>query len=172
MCKLVLATSWMVAIAYVTEVFTAAYSGNPYEAFAFRNRALGPLAWGYWLMVTCNVLVPQLFWFRKLRRTPMVVFLVSILVNVGMWFERFMIIVSSLHRDFVPASWASYTPTNIEIATLAGSFGLFFTAFLIFCRFLPVVAMAEVKGVLHDPHPRSTRRSAQRSAAQPREVPS
>jgi len=170
MCKLVLATSWMVALAYVTEVFTAAYSGNPYEAFAFRNRALGPLAWGYWLMVLCNVLVPQLFWFRKLRRTPAVVFVVSILINVGMWFERFMIIVSSLHRDYVPASWASYTPTLIEIATLAGSFGLFFTAFLLFCRFLPVVAMAEVKSVLHDPHPTSAHPES--SGGRPQEVSS
>jgi molybdopterin-containing oxidoreductase family membrane subunit len=100
-------------------------------------------------MVTCNVLVPQLFWFRALRHNLVVVFIISILVNVGMWFERFVIIVTSLHRDFLPSSWASYRPTIVEVSTLAGSFGLFFTCFLIFCRILPVIAMGEVKAVLH-----------------------
>jgi hypothetical protein len=148
MCKLVLATSWMVALAYGTELFTAFWSGNAYEIFAFENRMAGPMAWSYWIMVTCNVVVPQLFWSRRLRRNLGVVFAVSILVNVGMWFERFVIIVTSLHRDYLPSSWASYAPTAIEIATLAGTFGLFFTCFLLFCRFLPVIAMGEVKGVL------------------------
>lgn len=148
MAKIVLTTSWMVGFAYSTEFFTALYSGNEYERFAFLNRALGPFAWSYWIMVSCNVLVPQLFWFRRLRRSLPVVFVASILINVGMWFERFVIIVISLSRDFLPSSWAGYTPTLIEIATLAGSFGLFFTCFLLFCRFLPMIAMAEVKGVL------------------------
>src|SRR6185503_8789130 len=117
-------------------------------------------SWCYWTMVTCNVLVPQLLWFRGLRRNLAVVFVLSILVNVGMWFERFVIIVTSLHRDFLPSSWAEYRPTPIEIATLSGSFGLFFTAFLLFARFLPFIAISEVKGVLaygrahaaHGPH--------------------
>ncbi len=148
MTKIVLVTSWMVAFAYATEFFTALYSGNEYERFAFINRALGPMAWSYWIMVSCNVLVPQLFWWRRLRRSLPVVFIATILINVGMWFERFVIIVISLSRDFLPSSWASYTPTLVEIATLAGSFGLFFTCFLLFCRFLPMIAMAEVKGVL------------------------
>ena len=149
MTKLVLATSWMVGVAYATEFLIALYSGNEYERFAFLNRALGPMAWSYWIMVSCNVLVPQIFWFRSMRRALPVVFVATIFVNVGMWFERFVIITTSLHRDFLPSSWASYAPTWIEILTLAGSFGLFFTCFLLFCRFLPVIAMAEVKGVLN-----------------------
>jgi molybdopterin-containing oxidoreductase family membrane subunit len=115
----------------------------------FKNRALGPFAWAYWTMVSCNVLIPQLLWSKKLRSTLPVVFVIVILVNVGMWFERFVIIVTSLHRDFLPSSWASYTPTTIEIATLVGSFGLFFTCFLIFCRIAPVIAIAEIKGAAH-----------------------
>jgi molybdopterin-containing oxidoreductase family membrane subunit len=148
MTKLILVTSGIVALAYGTELFVAAFSDNPYEQFAFANRLFGPMGWAYWIMVGCNVVAPQLFWSARLRRNLPLVFSVSILINVGMWFERFVIIVSSLHRDFLPSSWASYTPTSIELATLAGTFGLFFTAFLLFCRFLPVIAMAEVKGVL------------------------
>jgi molybdopterin-containing oxidoreductase family membrane subunit len=147
MCKMVLVTSLMVALAYGTEFFNALYSGNPYEYFAFMSRAFGPLAWGYWLMVGCNVLVPQLLWFKRVRNWVLAVFVLSLLVNVGMWFERFIIIVTSLGRDFLPSSWASYTPTLVEIATLLGSFGLFFTCFLLFCRFLPMIAIAEIKGV-------------------------
>ncbi|HZT29899.1 MAG TPA: NrfD/PsrC family molybdoenzyme membrane anchor subunit [Bryobacteraceae bacterium] len=148
MCKLLLLTSGIVALAYGTEFFTAFYSGNPYEEFVFLNRAKGPFAWAYWTMVSCNVLVPQLLWFRRVRRSMGVVFVLSLLINVGMWFERFVIIVTSLHRDFLPSSWASYRPTIVEVSTLAGSFGLFFTCFLIFCRILPVIAMGEVKAVL------------------------
>jgi len=148
MSKIIIATSGMVAMAYATEFFTAFYSGNPYEEFVFLNRARGPLAWGYWIMVSCNVLIPQLLWFKRVRAKLGAVFAISVLINVGMWFERFVIIVTSLHRDYLPSSWASYTPTIIEIATLAGSFGLFFTCFLLFCRFLPVIAIGEVKGVL------------------------
>jgi Ni/Fe-hydrogenase subunit HybB-like protein len=149
MCKLMLSMGCIVGLAYATEFFMAAYSGNPYEQFVFFNRALGPFSWAYWTMVTCNVCVPQVLWLRRARRNVAFVFAISILVNVGMWFERFVIIVTSLHRDFLPSSWASYTPTWIEIATLLGSFGLFFTCFLLFCRFIPVIAMAEVKGVLN-----------------------
>jgi len=148
MGKLVLATGSMVAFAYGTEFFIAWYSGNEYEQFAFLNRAAGPMGWAYWIMVACNVVVPQVLWFPRVRRCVPAVFAISIAVNIGMWFERFVIIVTSLHRDFLPSSWASYAPTSIEIATLAGSFGLFFTCFLLFCRFLPMIAMAEVKGVL------------------------
>jgi molybdopterin-containing oxidoreductase family membrane subunit len=151
MCYLVILTSGMVGLAYATEIFTALYSGNRYEQFAFINRAFGPLAWGYWIMVACNVLVPHLFWFVRVRRTVAAVFVISLLINVGMWFERFIIIVSSLERDFLPSRWASYQPTSIEIATLIGSFGLFFTCFLLFCRFVPVIAIAEIKGVLETP---------------------
>ncbi len=149
MCKLVLLTSCIVGLAYGTEFFIAMYSENRFERFVFLNRASGPMAWSYWIMVSCNVIVPQLLWFRRVRRWIAAVFVISLLVNVGMWFERFVIIVTSLYQDFVPSSWASYAPTLVEWATLIGSFGLFFTCFLLFCRFLPVIAMAEVKGVLH-----------------------
>jgi molybdopterin-containing oxidoreductase family membrane subunit len=109
---------------------------------------MGPLAWGFALMVACNVLIPQLFWLDRVRHNFFLVFAICVLVNVGMWMERFVIIVGSLERDFLPSSWSGYAPTWIEIATLLGSFGLFFTCFLIFCRWLPVIAMAEIKGVL------------------------
>ena len=151
MCKLMLSMGCIVGLAYATEFFIAAFSGNPYEQFVFLNRALGPFSWAYWTMVSCNVVIPQILWFRSLRRNVIVVFVVSIIVNIGMWFERFVIIVTSLHRDFLPSSWADYAPTMVEIATLVGSFGLFFTCFLLFCRFIPVIAMAEVKGVLQQP---------------------
>ncbi|HQZ40174.1 MAG TPA: polysulfide reductase NrfD [Vicinamibacterales bacterium] len=151
MAKLVLTTGSMVGLAYGTEFFIAAYSDNPYEQFVFLNRALGPFAWAYWTMVSCNVIVPQLFWFKRIRTNLAVVFVLSLFVNVGMWFERFVIIVTSLSRDYLPSSWAGYTPTTIELATLAGSFGLFFTCFLLFCRVLPVIAIGEVKAVVaHD----------------------
>jgi molybdopterin-containing oxidoreductase family membrane subunit len=148
MCKLIIAMGGIVALAYATEFFIAWYSGNPYERFVFLNRALGPMAWAYWIMVGCNVVTPQFFWFRRVRGNMLAVFVLSIFINVGMWFERFVIIVTSLHRDFLPSSWAEYSPTSVEIATLIGSFGLFFTLFLLFCRFLPVIAIGEVKGVL------------------------
>jgi molybdopterin-containing oxidoreductase family membrane subunit len=148
MAKLVLATSCLVGLAYAIEFFTALYNGNFYESFTFRNRLGGPLAWGFAVMVACNVLLPQLFWFRRVRRQFLAVFVLCVLVNVGMWMERFVIIVGSLERDFLPSTWSGYVPTLIEIATLIGSFGLFFTCFLIFCRLLPVIAMAEVKGIL------------------------
>ncbi len=152
MCKLVLATSCLVGAAYATELFIALFSGNPYEQFMMVNRVAGPYGWGYAIMVACNVLVPQLFWFPAVRRRLPLVFAIALLVNVGMWFERFVIIVTSLHRDFLPSSWVSYMPTSIEIATLVGSFGLFFTCFLLFCRVLPMINISEVKGVLtHHP---------------------
>lgn len=148
MCKIIIVTGSVVGLAYLTEFFTAAYSNNPYEQFVFLNRAMGPYAWAYWIMVTCNVVSPQLLWFKKVRQNLIAVFALTIVVNIGMWFERFVIIVTSLHRDYLPSSWADYSPTLIEILTLLGTFGLFFTLFLLFCRFLPVIAIAEVKGVL------------------------
>ncbi len=151
MCKIVVATGSIVGYAYAVEFFVAWYGQNEYELFTFLNRALGPYGWCYWTMVSCNVVLPQLFWSGKLRRTPWVVFGLSLVVNVGMWFERFVIIVSSLHRDYLPSSWGFYKPTWVEILTLMGSFGLFFTLFLLFLRFLPMVAMAEVKAVMPRP---------------------
>ncbi len=147
MCKLIMAMGGIVALAYGTEFFTALYSGNRYERFVFMNRAAGPFAWAYWIMVICNVVTPQLFWSKRIRRNFLVVFIASIFINIGMWFERFTIIVTSLHRDYLPSSWSDYVPTSIEILTFLGSFGLFFTMFFLFCRFLPVIAIGEVKGV-------------------------
>ncbi len=154
MAKVMMATGMMVGFAYLTEFFIAWYSGNGYELFTFINRALGPYAWGYWTMISCNVLVPQFFWFKKLRRSVPVLLVATIFINIGMWFERFVIVVSSLSQDFLPSSWDYYKPSIFDIGTFVGSFGLFFTLFLLFIKFLPIIAMSEVKGVLPqaDPH--------------------
>jgi Ni/Fe-hydrogenase subunit HybB-like protein len=153
MAKIMLVTGTMVGYAYATEFFTAWYSGNPYELYAFMNRALGPYAWAYWIMVSCNVISPQVFWFKKARTSIPILFVLSIVINIGMWFERFVIIVTSLHRDFLPASWGYFSPTFWDVACLLGSFGLFFTMFCLFVRFLPMVATAEVKTVLPQANP-------------------
>jgi Ni/Fe-hydrogenase subunit HybB-like protein len=148
MAKIVLATGMMVGYAYAMEFFIAWYSGNPTELFVFRNRAFGPYAWAYWTMISCNVIAPQALWSRRVRQSPWLLLLVALAVNVGMWFERFVIIVTSLSRDFLPSSWGSYSPTWVDLATLAGSFGLFLMLFLLFLRFGPMFAMAEVKSVM------------------------
>ncbi|MBU1320516.1 MAG: polysulfide reductase NrfD [candidate division Zixibacteria bacterium] len=154
MAKIMLVTAMMVGYAYSCEFFIAWYSGNVYEQFAFMNRAFGPYAWGYWIMISCNVIVPQLFWFKKVRQSTVILFICSIFVNIGMWFERFVIVVSSLANDFLPSSWDYFSPTIFDIGIFIGSFGLFLTLFLLFIRVLPMIAMAEVKGVLPqaDPH--------------------
>ena len=153
MAKIMLVTGSIVGYAYATEFFTAWYSGNPYEIFTFLNRAGGPYAWAYWIMVSCNVISPQIFWFKKARTSIPILFTLSIIINIGMWFERFVIIVTSLHRDFLPSSWAYFSPTFWDVACLLGSFGLFFTMFCLFVRFLPMVATAEVKTVLPQANP-------------------
>lgn len=154
MNKIILLTGTMVGYAYAMEFFIAWYSGSMYERFAFINRAFGPYAWAYWTMITCNVISPQFFWFRKFRRSIPVMFVLSIVVNIGMWFERFVIIVTSLHRDYLPGAWGYFMPTIWDIGLFIGSMGLFFTLFLLFLRFLPVIAISEVKGVMPeaDPH--------------------
>jgi molybdopterin-containing oxidoreductase family membrane subunit len=155
MANVMLATGLMVAYGYLMEIFFAWYSGNPLEMFTFLNRALGPYAWAYWIMITCNVLVPQIFWSKKARTNLWILMAVSILVNVGMWFERFVIIVISLHREFLPANWGYFAPSWVDICTYLGTFGLFFTCFLLFLRFLPMIAISEIKGVtpFAEPHP-------------------
>jgi len=154
MNKIMLVTGSLVGYAYAMEFFIAWYSGNPYERFTFINRATGPYAWAYWTMITCNVVSPQLFWSKKLRTSIPVMFVISIVINIGMWFERFVIIATSLHRDFIPSSWGYFRPTIIDICTYAGTLGLFMTLFLLFIRWVPMIAIAEVKGVLPeaDPH--------------------
>ncbi len=135
-CKVTLATGSIVGYAYATEYFIAWYSGNPYERWTFWHR------------------VPQLFWIRYFRRNLIVVFIISILVNMGMWSERFVIVVGSLYQDFLPSSWGQFRPTWVDVCTYLGTFGLFFTCFLLFLRFLPLIAISEVKGVTPqaDPH--------------------
>jgi molybdopterin-containing oxidoreductase family membrane subunit len=152
MNKIILATGMMVGYAYSMEFFIAWYSGNGYERFTFINRAFGNYAWAYWTMISCNVLSPQLFWFKKLRTSIPVMVFVATLVTIGMWFERFVIIVTSLSRDFLPSVWTTFKPTWVDFGTLFGSFGLFLTLFVLFTRYLPTVAMAEVKTVMPAAH--------------------
>ncbi len=148
MNKIILLTGTMVGIAYLTELFVAWYSGYIYEQFAFYNRALGPYWFAYFAMMTCNLVSPQIFWWKKMRRNIYVTFIISIFVNIGMWYERFVIIATTLARDFLPSSWSLYTPTWVEIGIFIGSLGLFFTLFLVFVRVAPVVAIAEIKHIL------------------------
>lgn len=147
MCKITLATGTIVGYAYAMEFFIAWYGANPYEGFTFINRAFGPYAWAYWIMISCNVLTPQFFWFKAVRRNTTLVWVLCIFVNVGMWFERFVIICTSLTRDFLPSSWGNFTPTVIDIFTFFGTFGIFSVLFLLFIRFLPMMPMAELKAV-------------------------
>jgi len=153
MNKILMATGMMVGYAYGIEFFIAWYSGNPYERFIFINRAFGPYSWAYWTMVTCNVFIPQLFWFKKLRRNVMVTWVISIFVNIGMWFERFVIIATSLHRDFLPSSWGYFVPSWVDISIYLGTIGIFLTLFLLFAKFLPILAISEVKAILPGAQP-------------------
>lgn len=148
MNKVIILTGSIVGVAYITEFFIAWYSGVDYEQYAFINRATGPYWWAYWSMMTCNVITPQLFWIRKIRRSIVATFIITIFVNIGMWFERFVIIVTSLHRDYLPSSWAMFTPSWIDIGVFVGTLGLFFTLFLLFAKYFPVVNMFEVKAIL------------------------
>ena len=148
MNKIIIATGSIVGIGYITELFMGWYSGNIYEKFLMMNRMMGPYWWAYWLMMTCNVVSPQLFWIKKLRRNVVFTFILSIFINIGMWMERFVIVVISLHRDFLPSSWAMYRPTITEVSLFVGTLGIFFTFFLLFIRFFPVIAIAEVRSVL------------------------
>ncbi len=144
----IIITGSIVGIAYITEFFIAWYSGVEAEQYAFINRATGPYAWAYWSMMTCNVISPQLFWFKKIRTNLAATFVISIIVNIGMWFERFVIIVTSLHRDYLPSSWSMFYPTLYDIGVYVFTFGLFFTAFFLFAKFFPVINMAEVKSII------------------------
>ncbi|MBL7811452.1 MAG: polysulfide reductase NrfD [Bacteroidetes bacterium] len=150
MCKIIMLTGTLVGIAYLTEFFIAQYSGVEYEQYAFINRATGPYWWAYWSMMSCNLLAPQVFWFKWARTTPWFIFIMSIVVNVGMWFERFVIIVTSLHRDYLPSSWVMYAGSLTEIGLFLGTFGIFFTCFFLFAKFLPVINMAEIKSILRN----------------------
>jgi molybdopterin-containing oxidoreductase family membrane subunit len=145
---IIIVTGSIVGIAYITEFFIAWYSRVPAEYYAFLNRATGPYWWAYWTMMTCNVISPQLFWIKKIRTSIAATFILSIVVNIGMWFERFVIIVTSLHRDYLPSSWAMFYPTRYDVGIYLFTFGFFFTAFFLFAKFFPVINMWEVKGII------------------------
>src|SRR5690554_76933 len=144
----IIITGSIVGVAYITELFIAWYSGVPGEQYAFLNRISGPYAWAYWIMMTCNVISPQVFWIKKIRTSIVATFILSIVVNIGMWFERFVIIVTSLHRDYLPSSWAMFYPTIYDVGLYLFTFGLFFTLFLLFAKFFPVINMSEIKAIL------------------------
>ncbi|HSP83095.1 MAG TPA: NrfD/PsrC family molybdoenzyme membrane anchor subunit [Gillisia sp.] len=144
----IMITGSIVGVAYITELFVAWYSGVEYEQYAFLNRATGPYWWAYWAMMTCNVFSPQFMWFKKLRTSIMFSFFISIVVNIGMWFERFVIIVTSLHRDYLPSSWTMFSPTFVDVGIFIGTIGFFFVLFLLYARTFPVIAQAEVKTIL------------------------
>jgi len=147
-CRVLIFISLIMGTAYITEIFVAWYSGNPYEMYMFfKNRLTGEYAVQFWIMFISNAVVPQLFWFKKMRRSMLVVFVVSIIINIGMWFERYNIIVTSLSRDYLPSSWVSYSPTIIEIGFFLGTVGLFVTGVLLFFRFIPMIAISELKSV-------------------------
>lgn len=152
MNKVIVLTGSIVGCAYLSELFVAWYSQNPYEWWAFRENRVNifsPYGWAYYGMMFCNVVSPQLFWSRKLRRNVLFTFFMAVLINVGMWFERFVIIVTSIYRDFLPSSWTTYySPTIWEIGFYLGTFGLFFTCYFLFAKFFPVIAVAEIKHIL------------------------
>jgi molybdopterin-containing oxidoreductase family membrane subunit len=150
MAKVMLTTGLVVSYGYLMEVFFAYYSGSDFERYVAINRAMGPYAWSYWALIACNFLVPQLYWLRWARRNVPLLFVTSIIINVGMWLERFVIIVISLHRDYLPSSWEMYYPTIWDFAQFFGSIGLFFTLLFLFIRFLPVIAIFEMRELVHE----------------------
>jgi Ni/Fe-hydrogenase subunit HybB-like protein len=147
MAKVMLATGLIVAYGYAIEIFMAWYSGNGFEQFMMKNRIMGPYGWIWFALILCNVLTPQLLWIRKVRNSVATLFVISIVVNIGMWLERFVIIVTSLHRDFLPSSWDMYTPTKWDWSFYIGSLGLFFSLMFLFIRFLPVISIFEMRTI-------------------------
>jgi Ni/Fe-hydrogenase subunit HybB-like protein len=152
MAKVMLATGMIVAYGYGIEAFMAWYSGNKYEMFVQNNRMTGPYAWSYWLLLTCNVVIPQVLWWKAARNNVAVLFVVALIVLLGMWLERFVIIITSLQRDFLPSSWGMYAPTFWDWATLLGSIGLFFALLFLFLRLLPAISMSEMRELVPESH--------------------
>ena len=148
MIVIILLTGSLVGTAYITELFMAWYSGVEYEQYAFLNRATGPYWWAYASMMTCNVVIPQLYWIKRIRTSLVATFILSIFVNIGMWFERVVIIVTSIHRDYVPSSWTYFHPTWVDIGVFMGTLGIFFTLYLLFSRYFPVLPIAELKSIM------------------------
>ena len=147
--KLMLVTGLIVCYGYYTETFQGWYSGSPYEIGMMHDRWFGPYWPAWWTVVFCNCVVPQFFWSRRVRRSPWTLFVASLLINVGMWLERFIIVCQSLHHDYLPSKWEMYYPTFWDYATFIGTIGFFFTLFFLFCRYLPVIAVAETREMVH-----------------------
>jgi molybdopterin-containing oxidoreductase family membrane subunit len=145
MAKVMLATGLIVGYGYMMEAFMAWYSGNQYERYMLWNRMFGPYGWSYWMLILCNILIPQIMWIRRVRENILLMFIISLVINVGMWLERFVIIVTSLHRDFLPSSWGMYYPSPLDWTMFAGSIGLFLTLLFLFIRFLPVISIFEMR---------------------------
>jgi molybdopterin-containing oxidoreductase family membrane subunit len=148
MAKVMLATGLIVAYGYMMETFGAFYSGNGYDKFMVLNRWGGPYAFFYWMLIACNILIPQIMWFKRIRTNVGILFAISLIVNIGMWLERFIIVVTSLHRDFLPSSWGMYYPTRWDYATFLGTIGLFLTLLFLFVRFLPIISISEIRGLV------------------------
>ena len=149
MAKIMLATGLIVAYSYMMETFMAFYSGNTYDRYMMMNRMTGPYAVVYWVLISCNLLAPQILWSARIRRNPIVLFFVALVVQTGMWLERFVIIVTSLHRDFIPSNWGMFYPTRWDYMTYVGTIGLFFTLFYLFIRYLPVISIFELRELVH-----------------------
>jgi molybdopterin-containing oxidoreductase family membrane subunit len=140
-----LATGLIVAYGYAMEVFIGYYSDNTYEWFMTTNRMFGPYAWAYWMLIFCNILTPITLWSRKVRTTPIILFIISIIINVGMWMERYVIVITSLHRDFLPSSWGMYAGTQWDWMTYLGTLGFFALCLILFIRVLPMISMFEMR---------------------------
>jgi hypothetical protein len=143
-----LVTGLIVAYGYTIEAFIAWYGADKYEGFMIWNRMTGPYAPVYWLLIFCNVVMPQVLWFKRVRTNVLILFVLSLIVNVGMWLERFVIIVTSLHRDFLPSSWGMFRPTFWDWSTFVGTIGLFLSLLFLFVRFLPMISIAEMRAIL------------------------
>src|SRR5271168_2606336 len=150
MAKVMLATGLIVAYGYMMETFMAFYSGNPFDRFLIINRMTGPYAFFYWMLIACNIVIPQIMWLRSVRNNVAILFVISLIVNVGMWLERFVIVVISLHRDFLPSSGGMYYPTRWDWATFVGTIGLFLTLLFLFIRFLPVISIYEMRSLVEE----------------------
>ena len=148
MSKIMLATGLIVAYGYMMETFTAWYSSNTYEEFMIKNRFFGPYAAQYWTLIFCNVIAPQVLWLKRARHSIPVIFVVTLIVSLGMWLERFIIIVVSLHRDFLPSSWGMYQQTKWDWSMFLGTIGLFLSLMFLFVRFLPMISIFEIRGIL------------------------
>jgi len=148
MAKVMLVTGLMVAYGYMTEAFISWYSADRFEQFMTINRFVGPYAAVYWSLIACNVVVPQVLWLKRVRTNVLLLFLISVVINIGMWLERFMIIVTSLHRDFLPSSWGMFAPTIWDWSTFIGTIGLFLALLFLFLRFLPMISIFEMRAIL------------------------